>query len=165
MIQAVETSTKKARVQFPNITFSEDDPIPEHCTGDNPLIITEDVGTTPGMMKLGAVASTLYILLKFETQGGIAFVRGKRFQMHVCGQVSRKRDHPEEERDTEGIEHIIVNDTYPEQPLQIAANLSKMLKEKLHELLCHNKDIFACEPTYMTGIPRELAEHMLASKY
>ncbi|GKA63847.1 hypothetical protein Tco_0763453 [Tanacetum coccineum] len=105
------------------------------------------------MMKLGAVASTLHALLKFETQGGIAFVRGERFQTHVCGQVSRKRDHPEEESDTKGIERIIVNDAYPEQPLQIAANLSKMLKEMLHELLCHDKDIFACGPTDMTGIP------------
>ncbi|GKB73826.1 reverse transcriptase domain-containing protein [Tanacetum coccineum] len=250
MIQAVSANTDRARILFPDITFSEDDPIPEHCTGDNPLIITANVGTThihriyvdggssaeimyehcfeqltpeekkqirpstaplvgfagqiswplglitlpvtvrdyrghvsktitaefmiirapspyniilgwPGMMKLGAVASTLHALLKFETQGGVAVVRGKRFQRQICGQVSRKRDHPDEGNDTEGIEHIIVNDAYPEQPLQIAANLHKMLKEKLCEFLRLNKDIFAWKPADMTGIPRELAEHKL----
>nr|GEU44629.1 hypothetical protein [Tanacetum cinerariifolium] len=37
---------KKSRFPFPNITFSKDDPIPEHYTGEDPLIISADVGTT-----------------------------------------------------------------------------------------------------------------------
>ncbi|GJU62975.1 hypothetical protein Tco_1244810 [Tanacetum coccineum] len=82
-----------------------------------------------------------------------------RKEIEPC--VSHKRDHPEEGSDTEGIEHVTVNDAYPEQTLHIAANLPKMLKEKLREFLCHNKDIFAWKPTDMTGIPRELAEHKL----
>ncbi|GJQ93086.1 reverse transcriptase domain-containing protein [Tanacetum coccineum] len=75
--------------------------------------------------------------------------------------VSRKRDHPEEGNDTEVIEHVIVSNAYPEQPLQIAANLPKMLKEKLCEFLRLNQDIFAWKPAYMTGIPQELVEHKL----
>ncbi|GJV23608.1 hypothetical protein Tco_1376303 [Tanacetum coccineum] len=67
--------------------------------------------------------------------------------------VSHKRDHPEEGSDTEGIEHVTINDAYPEQTLHIAANLPKMLKEKLREFLCHNKDIFAWKPADITGIP------------
>ncbi|GJY42246.1 reverse transcriptase domain-containing protein [Tanacetum coccineum] len=46
MVRIICTNPKKSRVSFPRITFSEDDPIPEHCTGDDPLIITADIGTT-----------------------------------------------------------------------------------------------------------------------
>ncbi|GJW34757.1 reverse transcriptase domain-containing protein [Tanacetum coccineum] len=46
MIRITGTNPKKTRVSFPRITFFEDDPIPEHCTGDGPLIITADIGTT-----------------------------------------------------------------------------------------------------------------------
>ncbi|GJR92999.1 hypothetical protein Tco_0265173 [Tanacetum coccineum] len=113
------------------------------------------------MMKLEAVATTLHARLKFETQKGVAVVKGERFQPHDCSHVSQKRDHPEEASDTEGVERIIVNNAYPEQTLQITANLPKMLKEKLRELLCQNINIFAWKPADMTSIPRELAEHKL----
>ncbi|GJR92998.1 hypothetical protein Tco_0265172 [Tanacetum coccineum] len=46
MIRSVNTNAEKLRVLAPSITFSEDDPILEHYTGDNPLIITADVRTT-----------------------------------------------------------------------------------------------------------------------
>ncbi|GJV52732.1 hypothetical protein Tco_1448473 [Tanacetum coccineum] len=216
MIRSVNMNAEKSRVLAPSITFSKDDPIPEHFTGDNPFI-TADVGTTyihiiyvdggsftvnhvrtllrtadtrrekgnttsdgptyrktiidefvirrvpspyniilgrPRMMKLRAVSSTLHVLLKFETQKGIV-VRGERFQLHDCSQVSRKRDHPEEASDTEGVDRIIVNNAFLEQTLD-TSNLPKTLKEKLHEFLCQNKDIFAWKPTDMTGILRKI---------
>nr|GEV12784.1 hypothetical protein [Tanacetum cinerariifolium] len=46
MIQIMGTNPKRTRVSLLIITFSEDDPILEHCTGDDPLIITADIGTT-----------------------------------------------------------------------------------------------------------------------
>lgn len=46
MIRETHVSMSNSRVSLPNITFSNDDPIPDHCTGDDPLIITEDVVTT-----------------------------------------------------------------------------------------------------------------------
>ncbi|GJS81586.1 reverse transcriptase domain-containing protein [Tanacetum coccineum] len=225
MIQAVDANTKKSRFSFPNIAFSKDDPIPEHCTGEDPLIILADVGTTeihriyvdggssaeimyehcfeqvtskkrnratdsfarqirwsdimsfrihnivihlvdyrnhrPGLIQFGAVASTLHALMKFQTEKGIAVVRGERFQLNICNHISRKRDRPKEANSTEDIEHIIINNAYMDQTLAIAANLPKMLKKQLHELLCSNKDVFAWTPVDMTGIPQELAEHKL----
>ncbi|GKB78111.1 reverse transcriptase domain-containing protein, partial [Tanacetum coccineum] len=116
---------------------------------------------TSGMMKLDAVASTLHSLMKFITKEGIAIVRGERLQTNICNQISQKRDHPEETNDTEGVEHIIVNEEHSKQTLAIASNLPKTLKEKLRELLHSNKDIFAWTPADMTSIPRELAEHRL----
>ncbi|GJZ24967.1 hypothetical protein Tco_0562426, partial [Tanacetum coccineum] len=46
MIRITGTNSKKSRVSFPRITFSEDDPIPDDCTDDDPLIIRADIGTT-----------------------------------------------------------------------------------------------------------------------
>ncbi|GKD93578.1 reverse transcriptase domain-containing protein [Tanacetum coccineum] len=46
MIRTVGTKAERSRVSFPCITFSEDDLIPENCSGDDPLIITADVGIT-----------------------------------------------------------------------------------------------------------------------
>ncbi|GJR10204.1 hypothetical protein Tco_0792856 [Tanacetum coccineum] len=191
---------KKTRESFPRITFSEDDPILEHCIGDNPLIITADIGTTQihrvyvdggsstkimyehcfeqlpaeekktirppttplvgfagqiswplGLLtlpitlhdyrghiskKLGAIASTLHALVKFQTQAGIAIIK-------------------------EDVEQVVINDAHSDQTITIAASLPKTLKEKRCELLRSNKDVFAWTPADMTGIPRELAEHKL----
>nr|GEU40941.1 hypothetical protein [Tanacetum cinerariifolium] len=46
MIQSAGENSKKAKVSIPNMTFFEDDSILEHCTSNDPLIITADVGTT-----------------------------------------------------------------------------------------------------------------------
>ncbi|GKD77817.1 hypothetical protein Tco_1340438, partial [Tanacetum coccineum] len=113
----------------------------------------------PGLMKLGAVASTLHSLMKFRTKEGIAIIRGERLQTNVYNQISQKRDHPEETNDNERVEHIVVNDEHSEQTLAIASNLPKTLKEKPRELLRSNKDIFVWTPVDMIDIPRELAEH------
>ncbi|GKD03574.1 hypothetical protein Tco_1178548 [Tanacetum coccineum] len=127
------TKAEKSRVSFPSITFSKDDPIPENCSGDDPLIIMADVGTT------------------------------RIHRIYVDRRSSTKIiDHPEETSDTEEVEHIAVNDKHSKKTLAIAANLPKMLKEKLCELLRSNKDIFAWTPADMTGILWELAEHRLS---
>ncbi|GKE76488.1 reverse transcriptase domain-containing protein [Tanacetum coccineum] len=250
MIRITGTNPKKTRVPFPRITFSEDDPIPEHCTGNDPLIITADIGTTQihrvyvdggssteimykhcfeqlsakekktirppttplvgftgqvswplelitlpitmhdyrghisktvmvdfmivrasspyniilghlGMMQLSAVASTLHALVKFQTQAGIAIIKGEKFQPNVCNHISRKRCQPKRAKCTEDMEHVVINDAHSDQTITIAANLSKTLKEKLCELLRSDKDVFLWTPTDMTGIMRELAEHKL----
>ncbi|GJU92860.1 reverse transcriptase domain-containing protein [Tanacetum coccineum] len=46
MIRTVSTKAERLRVSFPCITLSEDDPIPENYSGDDPLIITADVRIT-----------------------------------------------------------------------------------------------------------------------
>nr|GFA01800.1 reverse transcriptase domain-containing protein [Tanacetum cinerariifolium] len=110
----------------------------------------------PGLMKLGAVASTLHSLIKFQTKEGITIVRGERLQTNVCNQISQKKTN-----DIKGMEHIVLNDEHSDQMLAIASNLPKTLKEKLRELLRSNKDIFTLTPVDIIGIPWELAEHRL----
>ncbi|GJV58497.1 reverse transcriptase domain-containing protein [Tanacetum coccineum] len=44
MIQATKTDVGRSRASLPNIAFSKDNPILEHCTEDNPLIVTTEAG-------------------------------------------------------------------------------------------------------------------------
>nr|XP_043633590.1 uncharacterized protein LOC122604790 [Erigeron canadensis] len=250
MIQHTCANVALSTIKVPNITFSSDDPIPEHCTGEEPLIIKAIVGTTqihriyvdggssaeimyehcfeqltteekaimlpptaplvgfsgqvswplgtislpvtlydyrgrmsktiitdfmiirapspyniilgrPGMRQLGAVASPLHSIMKFTTKHGIAIIIGERLQQPTCNQISRKRDHPDSSNDTQDVEKIVINESYPEQKVSIAANLPRTLKQHLCEFLSSNKDVFAWTPSDMTGVPRELAEHKL----
>ncbi|GJW23541.1 reverse transcriptase domain-containing protein [Tanacetum coccineum] len=103
MIRVVDAGTKKSRFSFHNITFSKDDPIPEHYTGEDPLIISADVGTTqihkiyvdggrPVLMQFGAVPSTLHALIIFQTEKGIAvkkWVIAKERSKAVTAEVSK----------------------------------------------------------------------------
>ncbi|GJV25649.1 reverse transcriptase domain-containing protein [Tanacetum coccineum] len=180
------TNSKRDKVSFPSITFPEDDSIPKHCTSNDPLIITADVGTTQiyriymdggssteimyepcfkqlpvEEKKLGAIASTLQALMKFQTQTGIAIIKGESLQSSICNHVSQKRDQSKKSNGAEVVEHVVINDAHSDQTITIAANLLKTLKEKLYKLLRSNKHVFAWTPTDMTGIPRELAEHRL----
>ncbi|GJW94208.1 hypothetical protein Tco_0173880 [Tanacetum coccineum] len=115
----------------------------------------------PGMMQLGAVASTLHALVKFQTQADIAIIKGEKFHPSVCNHISQKRCQQERAKGTKDVEHVVINDAHSDQTITIAASLPKILKEKLCELLRSNKDVFAWTPADMTGIPRELAEHKL----
>ena len=97
----------------------------------------------PGMMKFGAVASTLHALVKFKTEEGIAIIKGERFQTNNCNNISRKRDHPERTNSAGDTDHIVINDAHPDQTVAISVNLHKTLKEQLCEFLRSNKDVFA----------------------
>ncbi|GKA63173.1 hypothetical protein Tco_0762779 [Tanacetum coccineum] len=161
-----QSTSMEPRYSYPIITFSEEDLIPRHCMGDNPLVIIADIGSThgrPTMKQLGAIASTLHSIMKFPTQDGIVFVRGETLEL-MCNQISRKRDRSSEDQfqnEENDEETIVINEAYPEQKITIGKNLPRRLKHQLSELLRSNIDIFAWTPADMTGIVRELAKHRL----
>ncbi|XP_071713441.1 caffeic acid 3-O-methyltransferase-like [Rutidosis leptorrhynchoides] len=58
--------------------------------------------------------------------------------------------------------HVIRNAPhYHDQKIIIGHTLSAECKEKLYTILAANLDIFAWQPSDMTGVPREVAEHRL----
>ncbi|GJR42504.1 reverse transcriptase domain-containing protein [Tanacetum coccineum] len=87
-----------------DISFTSDDPVPYHCSGDDPLVIQAEIGgnytrkgsktiTTdfiivrapspynvilgrPGIRQLGAIASTIHSLIKFPLKSCITITRG-----------------------------------------------------------------------------------------
>ncbi|GJW39174.1 reverse transcriptase domain-containing protein [Tanacetum coccineum] len=90
----------------------------------------------PGMRQLGAISSTIHLLIKFPLKSGVAIIRGDMPQKNRCLQISY-------------------------QPVGIGTRLPARIKQELQRILCENKDIFAWSLCDMTGIPRELAEHKL----
>ncbi|GJV82845.1 reverse transcriptase domain-containing protein [Tanacetum coccineum] len=58
-------------------------------------------------------------------------------------------------------EQTLVNPAYPDQLVTIEGNLSEECKSQLRMLLKKSMDVFAWEPTDMTGVPKRIIEHPL----
>ncbi|PWA53623.1 TO45-2 [Artemisia annua] len=55
----------------------------------------------------------------------------------------------------------MVHPAYPEQLITIGGNFSNEGRRQLITLLKNSQDVFAWEPSDMTGVPRRVAEHRL----
>ncbi|XP_071708775.1 uncharacterized protein [Rutidosis leptorrhynchoides] len=86
------------------------------------------------MMTFDAVTSTILGMMKFPTPARIATLYAER------------------KRTTE---------SFPDQKIIIGNTLTKETKEKLHNILDANIDVFAWQVSDMTGVPRHIAEHKL----
>nr|GFA07136.1 reverse transcriptase domain-containing protein [Tanacetum cinerariifolium] len=59
-----------------------------------------------GLRQLGAVASTLHAMMKFQTQAGVAIIKGERLQSSICNHISQKRDQTKKSDGIEDVEHV-----------------------------------------------------------
>ncbi|XP_071739802.1 uncharacterized protein [Rutidosis leptorrhynchoides] len=109
------------------------------------------------MQKFGAIASIVHGILKFPTPAGVATIWTQEMEPIECMQIFK------------GNSDIVVHDNgyvspnpkYPDQRIQIGAILSTNAKDTLCKLLAASIDVFAWEPSDMTGVPREIAQHRL----
>ncbi|GKA21154.1 reverse transcriptase domain-containing protein [Tanacetum coccineum] len=85
----------------------------------------------PGIREIQAVPSTAHGMLKFPVDGGIMIIRSTILIPTECAAVA------------------------------IGGTLSAKGRTELCSLLKKNLDIFAWKPSYMTGVPRSIAEHRL----
>ncbi|GJS58313.1 hypothetical protein Tco_0653097 [Tanacetum coccineum] len=76
----------------------------------------------------------------------------KQPEVHKTGQ-------PDEGADL--TEQILVNPYFPDQIITIGGRLSPDCKNQLKTLLINNMEVFAWEPSDMTGVPRRIIEHSL----
>ncbi|GJY88224.1 reverse transcriptase domain-containing protein [Tanacetum coccineum] len=162
-----------------DISFTSDDPVPEHCSGDDPLLDNKTkaslrlltsplVGFSGQVLWPLGVITASFTFSDYAGKGSVAIIRGDMPQKNICLQISRKR-----ERECETIvileppgnetekENVVINTMYPDQPVGIGTRLPARIKQELQRILCENKDIFAWYLCNMTGIPRELAKHKL----
>ncbi|XP_071699266.1 uncharacterized protein [Rutidosis leptorrhynchoides] len=109
------------------------------------------------LMTFGAVTSTVHGMMKFLTLGGIATLYAERKKSIECSQVTKAIIKPIIHDDGS----ISPNLQFPDQKIIIGHTLSMACKEKLYNILATNLDIFAWQPSDMTGVPREVAEHRL----
>ncbi|XP_035844008.1 uncharacterized protein LOC118490461 [Helianthus annuus] len=108
--------------------------------------------------KLDAIVSTARGFMKFPTPRGIATV----FRDKIGEVLSTKR-YRQGPTGATGPERWILSTRHPDQTVTIGDTLYPEIRSDLKQLLRRNVDIFAFEHSDMTGVPRDKAEHKLAT--
>ncbi|GJZ95464.1 reverse transcriptase domain-containing protein [Tanacetum coccineum] len=89
---------------------------------------------------------------EYPLREGKQILTEKQPEIHEAGQ-------PDEGADL--TEQILVNPCFPDQIVTIGGRLSPVCKNQLKTLLINNMEVFAWEPSDMTGVPRRIIEHSL----
>ncbi|GJZ95137.1 reverse transcriptase domain-containing protein [Tanacetum coccineum] len=153
------------------ITFP---PIAPGDLSDEPLIKAEiegylarrvhvDEGRS-GIKELGATPSTIHSMMKFPIPRGIATLVTRPTIRSECRKSKKKQIIeelvPEEELQEIALtEEVLVNPNFPNQLVTIEGNLSPEGMNQLKTLLKNNQDVFACELSDMSGVPRRIIKH------
>ncbi|GJS19893.1 reverse transcriptase domain-containing protein [Tanacetum coccineum] len=101
-------------------------------------------------------------MLKFPVDGGIVTIRSTILIPTECATViTSSKEIPKEA----GVRHenfkVALHPNFPDQEVAIGGTLSAKGRTELCSLLKKNLDIFAWQPSDMTGVPRSIAEHRL----
>ncbi|GJU59426.1 reverse transcriptase domain-containing protein [Tanacetum coccineum] len=116
----------------------------------------------PRIREIRAVPSTAHGMLKFPIDGGIVTIRSTILIPVECVTVttSSKEILKEAEVRHENLK-VVLHPNFLDQEVAIGGTLSEKGRTKLCSLLKENLDIFAWQPSDMTGVPRSIAEHQL----
>ncbi|GKD05285.1 reverse transcriptase domain-containing protein [Tanacetum coccineum] len=116
----------------------------------------------PRIREIRAVPSTAHGMLKFPVDGGIVTIRSTILIPAECATVttSSKEILKEAEVRHENLK-VVLHPNFPDQEVAIGGTLSEKGRTELCSLLKENLDIFAWQPSDMTGVPRSIAEHRL----
>nr|GEY76257.1 reverse transcriptase domain-containing protein [Tanacetum cinerariifolium] len=115
----------------------------------------------PGLKAIQAVPSTVHGMLKFPVEGGIATIRSTILIPTECASVTTSSVIPKEERTCPANFKVALHPDFPDQEVVIGGSLSDKGHTELCSVLKKNLDIFAWQPSDMTGVPRSVAEHRL----
>ncbi|GJW69433.1 hypothetical protein Tco_0123857 [Tanacetum coccineum] len=112
--------------------------------------------------EIQAVPSTAYGMIKFPADRGIVTIRSTILIPAECATVTTS---PKEVAKEVGVRHknfkVALHPNFPNQEVVIEGTLSVKGRTELCSLLKQNLDIFAWQPSDMTGVPRSVAEHRL----
>nr|GFC03185.1 reverse transcriptase domain-containing protein [Tanacetum cinerariifolium] len=100
-------------------------------------------------------------MLKFPVEGGIATIRSTILIPTECASVTTSSLTPGEERTRPANFTVALHPDFPDQEVVIGGSLSDKGRTKLCSVLKKNLDIFAWQPSDMTGVPRSIAEYRL----
>ncbi|GJU25613.1 reverse transcriptase domain-containing protein [Tanacetum coccineum] len=116
----------------------------------------------PGIREIQAVPSTAHGMLKFPANGGIVTIRSTILIPAECTTViTSSKEVPLEAEVLPKKLKIALHPNFRDQEVAIGGTLSTEGRTKLCSLLKKNLDIFAWQPSDMTGVPRSVAEHRL----
>ncbi|GJV15699.1 reverse transcriptase domain-containing protein [Tanacetum coccineum] len=116
----------------------------------------------PGIREIQAVHSTAHGMLKFPADGGIVTIRSTILIPAECATViTSPKEIPKEAGTSHQNLKVAIHPNFPDQEVAIGGTLSLAGHTELCKLLKKNLDIFAWQPSDMTGVPRSIAEHRL----
>ncbi|GJS96513.1 reverse transcriptase domain-containing protein, partial [Tanacetum coccineum] len=116
----------------------------------------------PGIREIQAVPSTAHGMLKFPADGGIVTIRSTILIPAECATViTSPKEIPKEAGTSHQNLKVAIHLNFPDQEVAIGGTLSLAGRTELCTLLKKNLDIFAWQPSDMTGVPRSIAEHRL----
>nr|GFA80075.1 reverse transcriptase domain-containing protein [Tanacetum cinerariifolium] len=100
-------------------------------------------------------------MLKFLVEGGIVTIHSTILIPNECALVITSSVVPSEERTRLANFKVALHPDFPDQEVAIRGILSNKGRTELCSILKKNLDIFAWQPSDMTGVPRSVAEHRL----
>ncbi|GJY85069.1 hypothetical protein Tco_0499095 [Tanacetum coccineum] len=108
-------------------------------------------------------------MMKFPTPRGITTLVTRTAAVFECWRLEEKRTTQEEKveekepdwmEDSVG-EEVVVNPAFLEQKVTFKTQFSKECRLRLISLLNNNMDMFAWQPSDMTGVPKRIIRHTL----
>nr|GFB85840.1 reverse transcriptase domain-containing protein [Tanacetum cinerariifolium] len=115
----------------------------------------------PGLKARQAVLSTVHGMLKFPTEWGIVTICSSLLIPAECASIGTSFGTPRKERTHPTNFTIALHPNFPNQEVVVRGSLSDRGRTELCALLKRNLDIFAWQPSDMTGVPRFVAKHRL----
>nr|GEZ96364.1 hypothetical protein [Tanacetum cinerariifolium] len=115
----------------------------------------------PGIKEIQAVPSTAHEMLKFPVDGGIVTIRSTILIPVECATMITSSTVPKEVGASPKNFKVALHPDFPDQEVAIGGTLFMKGRTELCSLLKENLDIFAWQPSDMTGVPRLVAEHRL----
>nr|GEX72785.1 hypothetical protein [Tanacetum cinerariifolium] len=119
----------------------------------------------PGLKTLRAIPSTIHAMMKFLTPKGVATLVTRMLIIAEYRRLEKKQMvkevSPKEKGEVTVTKEVLVNPSFPYQPVTIGRRLPEAGRDQLKCLLKDNMEFFAWEPADMTGVPRRIIEHAL----
>nr|GEV99438.1 reverse transcriptase domain-containing protein [Tanacetum cinerariifolium] len=115
----------------------------------------------PGLRAIQAVPSTVHGMLKFPVEGGIVIICSTILIPTKCASMITSSVVPSEERTRPANYKVALHPNFPDQEVVIRGTLSDKGRTELCSILKKNLDIFAWQPSDMTGVSWSIAEHRL----
>nr|GEZ75173.1 reverse transcriptase domain-containing protein [Tanacetum cinerariifolium] len=119
----------------------------------------------PGLKAIQAVPCTVHGMLKFPTEEGIVTIRSSLLIPAKCASVDTSSVTLREKKPRPANLTDPLHPNFPDQEVVVGGSLSDKGRTELCSLLKKNLDIFAWQPSDMTGLPRSVAEHRLNDCY
>nr|GEX39476.1 reverse transcriptase domain-containing protein [Tanacetum cinerariifolium] len=140
--KATQSFERMREIAFPQLAVSNGT--------EGPLVIEAEI-----------VPSTVYEMLKFQVEGGIATIRSTILIPTECASVTTSSVIPREVKTHPANFTVALHPDFPDQEVVIGGSLSDTGRTELCSILKKNLDIFAWQPFDLTGVPQSVAEHRL----